>query len=62
MDIPEHLQQLAARVFGPDDAKRWWTEPAFGLRWQRPVDVLAQPDGAQTVEGLLHRIEAYVYT
>jgi hypothetical protein len=62
MDIPEHLQQLAVSVLGREDGRRWWMEPAFGLRWQRPVDVLKQPDGVSTVEGLLRRIDAYVYT
>lgn len=62
MDIPEHLQQLAVSVFGWEDGRRWWMEPAFGLRWQRPIDVLRQPNGASIVEGLLRRIDAYVYT
>lgn len=62
LDIPEYLQQLAASLLGPDDGRRWWTERAFGLGWQRPIDVLAQPGGTQIVERLLRRIEAYVYT
>lgn len=60
--IPEQLQELAVSVFGPEEGSRWWAEPAFGLGWQRPLDVLAQPGGTEIVEGLLRRIEAYVYT
>jgi uncharacterized protein (DUF2384 family) len=62
MDIPENLAQLANRVFGPDAGPRWWTEPAFGLSWQRPVQVLALPSGAEAIEDLVRLIEWNVYT
>lgn len=62
MDIPEHLQQLADHVLGAETARRWWVEPAFGLGGQRPIDVLATPDGIQAVETLLLRIDGAVYT
>lgn len=62
LEIPKHLQHLAARVLGLDVSNRWWYAPAFGLGWRKPIDVLAQLGGAELIEGLLQRIEAGVYT
>ena len=54
---------LATDVLGSQDAaERWLDEPAIGLSWRRPIDLLQTPTGTERVEGLLHRIDFGVYT
>jgi putative toxin-antitoxin system antitoxin component (TIGR02293 family) len=53
----------ATKVFGsPEGAEEWMTEPALGLEYQRPIEVLTTNPGALLVHQYLGRIEFCVYT
>jgi putative toxin-antitoxin system antitoxin component (TIGR02293 family) len=48
----------ATRVFGSaEEAQAWLNSPAYGLKNQRPIDLLDTDLGAQQVKGLLSAIK-----
>jgi putative toxin-antitoxin system antitoxin component (TIGR02293 family) len=52
----------ATAVFGSqEEAEQWLEQPAIGLDQQRPIDLLATPEGAKLVEDFLTRLEFGVY-
>jgi putative toxin-antitoxin system antitoxin component (TIGR02293 family) len=62
METVENVLATATRVFGSrEQAERWLLEPAMGLDWCRPIDLLESADGAVRVERFLGQIEYCVY-
>lgn len=60
---PEDLVQLAAAVFGGrGQALAWFRRRAMFLDDQRPVDLLATPEGLGVVQDYLVRIAYGVYS
>ena len=58
MEIPE----LAAQVLGnAEGAQEWLRCPAWSLAGVKPVDLLSNKEGRETVRELLIRIEYGVY-
>ena len=57
--LAQHALQL-----GQDEAwlRTWVKQPAFGLGGRRPMDVLDEPGGLQTLKDLLTRIAHGVYS
>lgn len=54
----KHLFQKAARIFGSEEeARRWFTNPAYGLEGERPIDLLDTEPGAMQVRDYLGAIE-----
>ena len=53
-----------ARQLGQDEAwlRTWLKQPAFGLGGRRPMDMLDEPGGLQTLKDLLVRIAHGVYS
>ena len=53
---------LATAVFGSRHAAvQWLRNPAVGLDWRRPINLLQTPEGAELVETFLRRLEFNVY-
>lgn len=56
------LREEAAHVFGSlAAADDWFKKPAIGLDRQRPIDLVATPDGREQVRTYLAQIEFGVY-
>jgi putative toxin-antitoxin system antitoxin component (TIGR02293 family) len=54
--------EQAVAVFGSEEeAKRWLTNPAYGLEDQRPIDLLDTEPGAMRVRDYLGAIECGNY-
>lgn len=52
----------ATKVFGDaKTAEAWMIEPALGLDWAKPVDLLINPVGFELVDDFLGRMEYGVY-
>lgn len=52
----------ATKVFGnAKAAEAWMVEPALGLDWDKPVDLLINPVGFELVDDFLTRMEYGVY-
>lgn len=52
----------ATKVFGDAKAaEEWMIEPAMGLDWDKPVDLLINPVGFELVDDFLTRLEYGVY-
>jgi len=52
----------ATNVLGSqEEAEKWLEQPAVGLGYRRPIDLLATPPGTEMVESLLTRMEYGVY-
>lgn len=60
-DLAE-LLAMATSVFGMETlAEAWMTEPAMGLGWRRPMDLLETAEGAEIVSVFLGRLKCGVY-
>ena len=58
----KYLFEQAVRVFGSEEeARRWLTNPAYGLEDQRPIDLLDTEPGAMRVRDYLGAIECGNY-
>ena len=53
----KYLFEQAVGVFGSEEARRWLTNPAYGLEDQRPIDLLDTEPGARQVRDYLGAIE-----
>ncbi len=54
----KYLFEQAVGVFGSEEeARRWFTNPAYGLEEQRPIDLLDTEPGARQVRDYLGAIE-----
>ncbi len=58
---PEILATAAGVLGSHQEARRWLVRPAMGLDRQRPIDLLATPDGTEIVEDFLQRLRYGVY-
>jgi putative toxin-antitoxin system antitoxin component (TIGR02293 family) len=58
----QYLFEQAVAVFGSEEeARRWLTNPAYGLEDQRPIDLLDTEPGAMQVRDYLGAIECGNY-
>ena len=58
----QYLFEQAVAVFGSEEeARRWLTNPAYGLEDQRPIDLLDTEPGAMRVRDYLGAIECGNY-
>jgi putative toxin-antitoxin system antitoxin component (TIGR02293 family) len=58
----KYLFEQAVGVFGSEEeARRWLTNPAYGLEDQRPIDLLDTEPGAMQVRDYLGAIECGNY-
>lgn len=58
----EQVLMIATRVFGTrKHAERWLHDPAYGLGWQVPCDMLSKRLGYEDVDRFLNQIEHGVY-
>ncbi len=61
--VDEVALAAAVRVFGDSaGAELWMTRPCVGLDNRRPVDLLGDTEGRQTVLDFIGRLEYNVYT
>jgi putative toxin-antitoxin system antitoxin component (TIGR02293 family) len=59
----QEILTKATAVFGSqDEALQWLQRPAIDLNQQRPLDLLATPEGSKMVKDYLTRPEYGVYT
>jgi putative toxin-antitoxin system antitoxin component (TIGR02293 family) len=63
MNTMHDVIERATEILGSREAaENWFNSPQLGLGWNRPVDLLATPEGTEMVETLLGRIYFGVYT
>jgi putative toxin-antitoxin system antitoxin component (TIGR02293 family) len=60
-DFAQLLAHATSVLGGKALAEAWMAEPAMGLAWQRPMDLLETAEGAEMVSDFLTRIEYGVY-
>jgi putative toxin-antitoxin system antitoxin component (TIGR02293 family) len=57
-EIDPQILEQAIRTFGSEEeAKDWFTHPAYGLEGRRPIDLLGTEEGSVQVSDYLGAIE-----